>query len=57
MRFVEHAEFLDFPIINLPKYEEILVKPWSDKWNLVIDWQKNTMVWKMEKRTIAILGV
>ena len=51
--FDEHAEFLGFSTINLPKYEAILGKPWLDKWNPIIDWQKNTMVWKMGKRTIA----
>ena len=55
--FDEHVEFLDFFVVNLPKYEAILGKPWLDKWNLVIDWKKNTMVWKIGKRTIAVSGV
>ena len=57
MGFDEHAEFLDFSVINLPKYEAILGKPWLDKWNPVIDWQKNTMVWKMVKRKIIVSRV
>ena len=54
MGFDEHAEFLDFSVINLPKYEAILGKPWLDRWNPIIDRQKNAMVWKMGKRTIAV---
>ena len=54
MGFDEHAQFLDFSIINLPKYEAILEKPWLDRWNPIIDWQKNTMVWKMGKRKISV---
>ena len=57
MGFDEHAEFLDFFVINLPKYEAILGKPWLGRWNPIIDWQKNAMVWKMGKGTIAISGV
>ena len=57
MGFDEHAEFLDFSVINLPKYEAILAKPWLDRWNPIIDWQQNTMVWKIGKRIIAVLGV
>ena len=57
MGFDKHAEFLNFSIINLPKYEAILGKPWLGRWNPIIDWQKNTMVWKMGRRTIAISGV
>ena len=55
--FDEHAEFVDFSVINLPKYETILGKPWLDRWNPVIDWQKNTMVCKMGKRTITVSGL
>ena len=57
MGFDEHVEFLDFYLINLLKYEAILRKPWLDRWNPMINWQKNTMVWKMRKRTIAVSGV
>ena len=39
VEFEDHAEFLDFSIINLPKYEAILGKSWLDKWNLVINWK------------------
>ena len=49
VNFAEHAEFLDFSVINLPKYEAILGKPLLDWWNLEINWKKNTMEWKMEK--------
>ena len=40
MGFDEHAEFLDFSVINLPKYEAILGKPGLDSWSPAIDWQK-----------------
>ena len=39
VEFEDHAEFLDFSLINCPKYEAILGKPWLDRWNLVIDWK------------------
>ena len=29
----EHAEFLDFSVLKLPKYDAILGKAWLDKWN------------------------
>ena len=38
--FDEHAEFIDFSTIGLPKYEAILGKPWLNRWNPVIDWKK-----------------
>ena len=28
-----------------------------DRWNLVIDWKKNTMEWQMGKRRISVTGV
>ena len=34
VEFEDHAEFLDFSVINLPKYEAILGNPWLDRWNL-----------------------
>ena len=41
--FEGHAEFIDFSVISLPKYEAILGKPWLDRWNPVIDWKKNSL--------------
>ena len=38
--FEEHAEFIDFSVISLPKSEAILGKPWLDRWNPVIDWKR-----------------
>ena len=29
--FNDHAEFIDFSVIELPKYEAILGKPWLDR--------------------------
>ena len=57
VNFAEYAEFLDFSVINLPKYEAILRKPRLDLWNPEIDQKKNTMEWKMGKRTILANGV
>ena len=33
----EHAEFLDFSVLKLPKYDAILGKAWLDRWNFAID--------------------
>ena len=33
----EHAEFLEFSVINLPQYDAILGKAWLDRWNPIID--------------------
>ena len=55
--FDEHAEFIDFSVINLPKYEAILGKPWLNRWNPVIDWKKNSLAWKMGSRMICVQGV
>ena len=55
--FEEHAEFIDFSVISLPKYEAILGKPWLDRWNPVIDWKKNSLAWKMGSRMIRIQGL
>ena len=52
--FNEHAEFIDFSVIGLPKYEAILGKPWLDRWNPVIDWKKNSLAWKMGSRMIRV---
>ena len=35
--FEEHAEFLDFHVMKLPKYDAILGKLWLDRWNPRID--------------------
>ena len=55
--FEEHAEFMDFSVINLLKYEAILGKPWLDWWNPVIDWKKNSLTWKMGSRMIRVQGL
>ena len=56
MTFEEHAEFIDFSVIGLPKYEAILGKPWLHRWNPVIDWKRNSLAWKMGSRVITVLG-
>ena len=43
----DHTEFLNFSVIPLSKYEAILCKPWLDRWNPVINWKRNSLVWKM----------
>ena len=53
----DHAEFLDFSIISLPKYDAILGKPWLDRWNPVINWQENSLQWRVGKRWITVTGV
>ena len=53
----EHAEFIDFSVIRLPKYEAILRKPWLNRWNPVIDWKKNSLAWKMGSRVIRVQGL
>ena len=53
----EHAEFLDFSILSLPKYDAILGKPWLDRWNPVINWQENSLQWRVGKRWITVDGV
>ena len=53
----EHAEFIDFSVIGLPKYEAILGKPWLNRWNPVIDWKKNSLAWKMGSRVIRVKGL
>ena len=55
--FKDHAEFIDFSVIELPKYEAILGKPWLDRWNPVIDWKKNNLAWKMGSRVITVQGL
>ena len=57
MTFDEHAEFIDFFVIGLPKYEAILGKPWLHWWNPVIDWKRNSLTWKMGSRVIPVQGL
>ena len=57
MTIEEHAEFIDFSVIGLPKYEAILGKPWLNRWNPVIDWKKNSLAWKMGSRVIRVQGL
>ena len=52
----DHAEFLDFLVLKLPKYDAILGKAWLDRWNPVIDWKKHSMQWKVGSRLIAVIG-
>ena len=52
----EHAEFLDFSVLKLPKYDAILGKSWLDRWNLAINWKKNTMQWKVGSRLVTVTG-
>ena len=52
----EHAEFLDFSVLKLPKYDAILGKAWLDRWNPAIDWKKNTMQWKVGTRLVTVTG-
>ena len=53
----EHAELLDFSVINLPQNDAILGKAWLDRWNPAIDWKNNTMQWKVGSRLISVTGV
>ena len=53
----EHAEYLDFSVINLPTYDAILGKTYLDNWNLAINWKANTMQWKVGTRLITVTGV
>ena len=55
--FNEHAEFIDFSVIGLPKYEAILGKPWLNRWNPEIDWKRNSLAWKMGSRIITVQGL
>ena len=49
-----HAEYQDFLILNLPKYDAILGKAWLDRWNPTIDWKQNTMHWKVGTRLVTM---
>ena len=55
--FNKHAEFIDFSVIGLPKYEAILGKPWLNRWNPEIDWKRNSLAWKMGSRIITVQGL
>ena len=55
--FKEHMEFMDFTIINIPQYEDILGKSWLDRWNPTINWKEHSLQWKMGKRIIKVTGV
>ena len=57
VNFGEHAEFLDFHVMKLPKYDAILGKSWLDRWNPEIDWKKNTVTIKIGRRTVVLNGV
>ena len=53
----EHAEFLDFHAMKLPKYEAILGKPWLDRWNPHVNWKNNELQWKVGSRVIKLTGL
>ena len=52
----EHVEYLDFFILDLPKYDVILGKSWLDRWNPLIDWKKNQVTLHVGKRTVLLKG-
>ena len=56
MNFGEHAEFLDFHVMKLPKYNAILGKSWLDGWNPDIDWKANTVKIKIGRRIVVLNG-
>ena len=53
----DHVEFLDFFILDLPKYDVILGKSWLDRWNPVVDWKKNRVTLHVGRRTVVLNGV
>ena len=55
--FNEHAEFINFSVIGLPKYEAILGKPWLNRWNPIINWKRNSLAGKMESIVIIVQGL
>ena len=57
VNFGEHAEFLDFHVMRLPKYDAILGKSWLDKWNPEIDWRANIVKIKIGRRIVILNGV
>ena len=52
--FEEHAEFLDFRVMKLPKYDAILGKSWLDRWNPDIDWREGTISIQVGKRKVVL---
>ena len=52
----DHVEYLDFFILDLPKYDVILGKSWLDRWNPIIDWKKNQVTLHVGKRTVLLKG-
>ena len=53
----DHVEFLNFFILELPKYDVILGKSWLDRWNPVVDWKKNRVTLHVGKRIVVLNGV
>ena len=52
--YEEHAEFLDFHVMKLPKYDAILGKSWLDRWNPSIDWRASTISIQVGKKTVVL---
>ena len=52
--FNEHAEFLDFRVMKLPKYDAILGKSWLDRWNPDIDWREGTISLQVGNRMVIL---
>ena len=52
--YEEHAEFLDFHVMKLPKYDAILGKSWLDRWNPDIDWRAGTISIQAGKKTVVL---
>ena len=52
--YEEHAEFLDFHVMKLPKYDAILGKSWLDRWNPNIDWRAGTISIQVGKKTVVL---
>ena len=52
----DHVEYLDFFILDLPKYDVILGKSWLDRWNPIIDWKKNQVTLHVGKENSGTQG-
>ena len=52
--YEEHAEFLDFHVMKLPKYDAILGKSWLDRWNPSIDWRAGTISIQVGKKIVVL---
>ena len=50
--YEEHAEFLDFHMMKLPKYDAILGKSWLDRWNPSIHLRVGTISIQVGKKTV-----